>query len=145
MKYVKYAAVAALFALAAAACCPCRKTAGSAPPPPAKGTTYRLVTMEGVSHIPGENYSIVFGEDNRFSGVGDCNRLMGSYELSTAGSLSLSGVASTRMMCPDQSKEDRFVRLLGEVDAYSIDKSNGLLMLMRDGQAVLVFEPVKGE
>ena len=61
-------------------------------------------------------------EDNRLSGSGGCNRLIGSYELSDEG-LNLGQVGSTMMACPPQAmqQEQAFLAALGLVSGYRIE------------------------
>lgn len=40
-------------------------------------------------------FTVVFGEDGRLSGLGACNRLMGSYETTETGGLTVGQMAST--------------------------------------------------
>ncbi len=61
-------------------------------------------------------------EENRLSGSGGCNRLIGSYELNHDG-LSLGQVGSTMMACPPEAmqQEQAFVAALGLVIGYRIE------------------------
>lgn len=144
MKYIKFLMPVAAVALAllVVSCCPCRKHS-SASVSQIKNKTWTLVSMDGNRQAPANNYFIVFGDDGRISGKGDCNRLMGSYELSTAGSINIARLGSTRMFCPDQAKEDRFVGILQEVNGFTIDTRSNMLILLKDDQAVLMFEGAK--
>ncbi|HIW19589.1 MAG TPA: META domain-containing protein, partial [Candidatus Alistipes pullicola] len=40
--------------------------------------------------------------------------------------------------CPNQTQEDRYIRELGEVDAYRIDGDR--LSLMSDGKTIMVLQ-----
>ena len=107
------------------ACCPCRKGTKTADKPLTQ-TTWSVVEWGGQPFEAGENYTLVlFDEGNRFGGRGDCNSIMSS-------------VASTRAFCPNQTQEDRYIRELGEVDAYRIDGDR--LSLMSDGKTIMVLQ-----
>lgn len=63
-----------------ASCCPCRKHR-KGDSKPFVGTEWQLVQLNGRAvPVEGDLFTVVFGEDGRLSGLGACNRLMGSYE-----------------------------------------------------------------
>lgn len=135
MKLAKIFSIGIL-AVCVTACCSCRKnkTKGAVP---LTETQWQLATIESTAHMAkGEAYTVVFDPDNKITGTGDCNRLMGSYEIKGGGVISVDMVASTRMFCPDQDMENRFIKTLGSVNSYTIDGDN--LMLMHDGDVKLV-------
>ncbi len=70
--------------------------------------------------------------NNRLFGSVGCNRIMGVLSATDAGSIDLSGMGSTRMMCPDMTIEDRLLSAFNQVKEFGIDKK-GQLVLM-DGQ-----------
>ena len=133
-------AVALAFALVA--CCSCRK--GKKNAKPLTETTWSLVEWNGQPFRAEDNYRLVFQKDEaRFGGVGDCNSIMGNYTVSDKGRIVLNSVASTRAMCPEQEREDRYIRDLEKVDSYRID--GDMLMLMRDGELLMVMEALPAE
>lgn len=78
--------------------------------------------------------------NGRLSGSTGCNRLMGSFDTSAAaGTIDLSQIASTRMMCPDPSVEDAYLKALGEVKGYTLSDKGDLELLDSKGDAVLTF------
>ncbi len=120
-------------------CCNCRtyqKKYGR----PLVGTTWRMTQFEGraVEGSNGDSYQILFSPDGRFSGRGDCNRLMGSYVYSSRGTINIDNVASTRMMCPNQQGEDEFIRVLDEATNYQLD--GPYLYFFLDAELLAVFE-----
>ena len=124
-------------AVLVAACCPCRK--GKSLNRSIEGVEWQLKTMNAVS-IESDNYRITFADDGKVFGVGDCNRFSGSFTL-TDGVLDIAdNMAATKMMCPNQQREDRFFQMLAKADAYYIDGSN--LMLLHNGEVIAVFEAV---
>ncbi len=70
--------------------------------------------------------------NSRLSGNAGCNRIMGTLKATDNGTIDLSQMASTRMMCPDMAVEDQLLNALSKVREFGIDK-NGQLVLM-DGQ-----------
>ncbi len=138
MKVIKVLTIAAL-AVTLAACCSCRTRTKGAGSLTTNG--WQLMQIEGESFAAtGEKYSLQFGSDGRFSGMGDCNRIMGGYTSAPSGSLSFEGAAGTRMFCSDQQSEDRFLRVLDTVDGYRVDGNT--LLLLSGGRTVLVFKKV---
>ena len=121
-------------------CCSCRKPATRPPMASITASQWQLVQMDGVTVKPtGDSFTLAFAENNMVSGKGDCNRLTGSFKNNGAdGTLSFGTLASSRMFCPDQAAEDKFLRLLNEIDGYSIDGS--MLMLMSNGKLSMIFE-----
>lgn len=128
----------AVAAFAFAGCCNCGMT--SARTGSLTGGQWQLAQFEGRTFAAtGDSYMLTFSADNAVSGKGDCNRITGTYisdrEKST---LSFGPIASTRMMCPNQSQEDAFMKTLGTVDAYKID--GRMLMLFADGELKMMLE-----
>lgn len=130
----------ALAAFVATGCCPCRKYQKKYGKP-LQETQWKMVQFNGRTFDAKEGYSLVFGKDNRLSGVGDCNRLTGSYTENNDGVMKITQVAATRMMCPNQTQEDAFLKMLSEVDSYQLD--GPLLLLFTNGEMKAVFEAGK--
>lgn len=100
-------------------------------------TTWQLTQMEGRSFAANDGaYTIVFNEEGRVVGKGDCNRISGGYTFDNKGVMTITQMISTRMMCPNQANEDKFLKLLNATDGYTIDGK--LLMLTSDGELKLV-------
>ncbi len=132
--HVMMVAVAAILLSGCCACKKYQKKYGK----PLEQTEWTLIQVEGKSFDAGDKYQIVFGKDKRISGVGDCNRLMGGYTADDDGHMKIEQLAATRMMCPDQEMEDKFVKILTEIDTYKLDGK--MLLLLRDGELLAVFE-----
>ncbi len=68
--------------------------------------------MDGRAVKPeeGKFYVMFLAEENRFAGVGACNRLMGKYETTDKGALRIGPIASTMMACPGMEQEDAFTK-----------------------------------
>lgn len=128
---MKLAALAALVVLAGA-CCPCRKHQKKSDNRPLQGTEWQLVQLDG-RDVPVEEdlFTVTFGEEGNLSGLGACNRLMGSYETTPAGGLVVGQMASTRMLCPGLEREQAFAEALSAATHYRIDGQ--MLMLLSDG------------
>lgn len=121
-----------------ASCCSCRR-GSSKPSTPLTQTQWTLIQQDGKLVNANDNYYIIIGtEEGRFNGRGDCNSLMGSYTLPADGKIDFQGIASTRAMCADQAAEDRFFKMLEEVDGYEIDDK--MLMLYTNGELTAILE-----
>lgn len=138
MKTVKLIAIA-VAAITVASCCSCRtKSRGAGN---LTANSWQLIQIDGAAvTADGEKYTLQFSGDNRVSGMGDCNRLTGGYTSDQSGKLTFEGTASTRMLCPDQQGEDRFMKAFTDVDGYRIDGNT--LMLLNNGQTVMVFKKI---
>ena len=59
-------------------------------------------------------------DGNRFDGSTGCNRFTGSYQVEENAHITLSQVATTRMMCIDMSVETQFLEVLEAAKNYLI-------------------------
>lgn len=74
-----------------------------------------------------ERYYLEFSGDGKFGGKADCNQLFGQYT-AEAHRITLSGIGTTKMLCPPGSHFDRFVRDLGQVAVYSFLDDGDLIL-----------------
>ncbi len=127
--------ITALSLLFMGGCCACRKGANNLP---LKGTEWQVVRMMGrdYSFEKGE-FTFSFNDEGIFAGRGACNQMSGGYTTSPTGALKFDGLASTRMMCPDQSLETEFAALLERITHYEVDGNMLLLLSAGELQAVL--------
>ncbi len=141
MRTLNLLAIAAL-AFIITACCPCRRSSSSTIP--VIGTEWKLAQL-GNETVTSDNFRMTLGEYGRVTGVGDCNRFNGTFRLSTGnnksnGNLSFGqDMVSTRMMCPNQTRETEFLRMLSQVDSFSVDGDR--LLLIRGGNVLAIFDP----
>lgn len=139
MRRLMSLAVALAVVIVAAGCCHCKKVQRS-DNRPLVGTEWQLVQMDGRS-VPVEEdlFTVVFGEENRLSGLGACNRLMGEYEATESGALKIGEIALTRMACPKgMDREQDFVEVLSGATHYQID--GPMMMLLTNGELKAVFQ-----
>ena len=122
--------------LLVASCCLCKKSK-SRDAKPFVGTDWSMVQYEGGSFDANEGYNLKFLEDGKIVGRGDCNRLMGAFT-EKEGKLVISKLAGTRMMCPNQEMESKFIKMVTAVDAFEIDGET--MTLFTDGDKVAIFE-----
>lgn len=120
-------------------CCNCRAVQKKNQKP-LEGTEWQLVQLGGESIQPVEGkYTIqFFAEENRFAGVGECNHLTATYSTNEKRDLVLENAGMTRMMCPNQEAEDRFVEMLNKVTRYDMDGQ--MMMLFAENDLLAVFQ-----
>lgn len=106
------------------------------PPESLNDTVWTIIMMDQMPTLADAKTEIRFG-GGRMSGTAGCNRLNGSYSQSS-NILTFSGVAATRMMCPEKqmAQEARFLELLkGKVSKrYTVD--GNLILSNEAGQRV---------
>lgn len=95
-------------------------------------TNWTIEKINGRPTIPNQTANISFAAD-RISGTAGCNRLMGGYKVDGQ-SLSLSGIATTRMACPQpQMEQERAViDILG--GPLTLDFQDDGRLLLHDGK-----------
>lgn len=83
-------------------------------------------------------------DDLSIYGSGGCNRFTGTYTLDEAESLTLTGVAATRMACPEMETETLYFSMIDKVRAFRIDEESSELILKDEqGEEVLRFAPAE--
>ncbi len=138
MKLIYRISSVLLLAAAIAGCCNCRSIQRKTRKP-LVGTEWQLVQLGGRTMQPSEEqYTICFSaEENRLTGVGDCNRIMAGYRLGEDRALTIENPATTRMLCPDDATERAFVEALSATTHYDMDGPT--LMLFSKGDLLAVF------
>ena len=120
-------------------CCQkCRKSREAATRP-IQNVVWHLTQFDGQAVDRPDRYELTFGADGTVTGVGECNRFFGPYEVKDAGgSIKIGPVASTMMACPDMDFETEFFRMLDAVHLYQLDESH--LYLFVNNKIMAVFE-----
>ncbi|MBO5759342.1 MAG: META domain-containing protein [Rikenellaceae bacterium] len=139
---IRTAIIMTLTALLATSCCPCRK--GKSSNTSLSGTTWKAITINhnGSSATiadDAEGYTLII-ENGRINGQGDCNSYFGSFS-EKDGKIAVSGMGSTKAMCHDQEREDKFLQTIATANGYSIEGDR--LMLLRDGRVTAIFKALK--
>ncbi|MCU0620784.1 MAG: META domain-containing protein [Gemmatimonadales bacterium] len=137
----------AMFAVLAAACAP---SGGSRSPQPASAVKDMGVQAQGLTggtwewigtQTPVElirpddpaKYTLRLGADGKVTGKADCNSLNGSYTTSSERQLSFGPLATTRMLCPQPSRGEWYVKSLGYVRSYFFTGDTLRMDMMADG------------
>jgi copper homeostasis protein (lipoprotein) len=98
-------------------------------------TRWVLTELHGES-IPGNHtfntqpYIRMSVDNNRISGNGSCNNFFGTYIVREDSQIIISGIGSTKMMCPDMDIETRFFEALENANSYYIH--DDMLVLVQD-------------
>ena len=72
------------------------------------------------------NYVLDFAPDGTFAGRADCNNINGAYTEEEA-QLLITGIASTRMMCPEGSLFDELIQSLEAANSYMLEDGHLLV------------------
>lgn len=134
----KIAAVAALAALLTG-CCACRSYQKKTRRP-LVGTEWQLIQLDGRTVTPeADKFLLTLNPaEGRISGVGACNRLMGTYKEGEKGALTFGPIASTRMACPGLDQEQKFMQAIQSTTHYDMD--GPMLLLFTNGELHAVFQ-----
>jgi len=84
-----------------------------------------------------EAFTLVLREDGVVMGTSDCNRFSGSYS-SVDNKLVFGNFASTRMYC-EGAQETDFLKQLGEVESYFINKEGRLVLQLKFDSGAMIF------
>lgn len=117
-------------------CSACRQRTKNAKP--LEGTVWHLVQIEGRDTALETGTFDITLDNGNLSGIGACNRLMGSYTVSPKSGIRFGAIASTRMMCPNVEMEAQLAAVLESATHYDIDYD--ILMIMQDGTIKAMFK-----
>lgn len=106
---------------------------------------WNVVEINGTTVVPAQGQALPFiGFDTatgKVYGNSGCNRLMGSFDVKAqAGTIDLSQLGSTRMMCPDMTIEQNVLGALAQVKGYRKVGKEGMALCNADKRPVLVLE-----
>lgn len=80
-------------------------------------------------------------KSGRIHGFSGCNRLMGSFDShATSGTIDLSRIGSTRMMCPDMTTEQEVLKALPQVKKYKAMKKDKMALCNSSGKTFIVLQ-----
>lgn len=135
-KIVITAIIAAMAVTLLSGCCACRKGKNNLP---LVGTEWQLKRLMGHDYAFGKGeFTFSLNDKGEFAGQGACNRIFGTYSSSSTGALKFSGIASTRMACPEADTERAFMELLERATHYEIDGNLLLILCNGEMQAILM-------
>lgn len=127
--------IAAMTATLLGGCCACRKGKNNLP---LVGTEWQLKRLMGRDYTFDKGiFTFTFNDKGEVAGKGACNRIFGSYTTSKTGALTISGIGSTRMACPDMATETALIELLERATHYEIDGNMLLILCNGEMQAIM--------
>lgn len=110
--------------------------------PSLMGSVWKLQQIQmndGSQTVPNapENYTIEFMGDGSVVVQADCNRGRGSFASANDNRLSITGVATTRMACPEGSADAAFLRGLDSANSYFFRDGQLIIELMYDSGSMI--------
>lgn len=96
------------------------------------GVQWTLIELFGKTVEPSEQlrvvpYLVFVSENNKIYGSGGCNRYNGTFDLKDFQRITLTGMATTMMACPDMVIEREFFEALNNCDNFTL--ADGILSL----------------
>ena len=106
---------------------------------------WNIIEVNGSKITPGESKFLPFiafdTATGRVSGNSGCNRMMGSFDVNAKpGSLELTGMASTRMMCPDMTTENNVLNAFAQVKGYKKAGKDKMYLCNSSNRPVVVLQ-----
>ena len=112
-----------------------------------ENTEWKLIELRGQSDeqfaAEPDTFFFTLSEENGLNGVGACNRFFGNYRIGEQDTLVLAPMGMTQIACENMDLEDAFVKMLYEVNTYSIEGNR--LQLFNEGEKVAEMEAVAKE
>lgn len=110
--------------------------------PSLMGSVWKLQQIQmndGSQTVPSnpDNYTIEFMDDGSVAVQADCNRGRGSFATATDNRLTITGVAITRMACPEGSSDTAFLRGLDSANSYFFRDGQLIIELMYDSGSMI--------
>ncbi len=135
-----YAAIASIGALAASC-----STTQNVTDVQALDGEWNIVSVEGkpVVLTDGMDIPVIRFDtaDGTISGNLSCNRMMGSFDVKAKpGTLDLSGIGATKMLCPDMTVEDNILSAFGKVKGYEMAPDSTMLLIDAEKAPVITLE-----
>ncbi|CAN5506144.1 hypothetical protein BH11BAC5_BH11BAC5_25600 [soil metagenome] len=105
---------------------------------------WNLTELNSTPVTQGKAHLLFFpGQVSRVSGNAGCNNLTGTFELTGAGTIKFSPLATTRMACVEATREQEFTEALSQVNNWSMVDNQLLLNNDKIVLARLNATPVK--
>jgi len=104
----------------------------------------KIWVLKNIGNLPADRdvqTTLSFNEDNQISGNAGCNQYFGTYEMSE-GSFTVSGIGSTKKMCPENvmTQEDNFIFTLEGANSLKMFGEN-LVIYSDEAYQKLKFSP----
>lgn len=105
------------------------------------GKTYDITELNG-SALPGseETKAFISFKDGEINTSVGCNSIFAPYKALKDGTILISEGGSTRMLCPDELREDEYLATLQKVKRYEV---SGKTISFYDGNNKLLFKAIE--
>lgn len=102
---------------------------------------WELQQMEGLNEKPERMPTLMFTDSTAVFGFAGCNRFFWTYTAEAGNKLHIQPGGATMMFCPDMPVEDRFLKGLESIAAYTVE---GEKLQLKDaaGKVQMVFVPM---
>lgn len=138
---IKLLAVAGLLGIVLTGCNKAGKQKSAAAGNDARleNVVWQLIQLNGTELSKPDKYEVTFAA-GRATGIGECNRFFGPYELlSNPGTIKMGNMASTMMACLGEHRESEFLNMFGEVNTYQFDGNKLYFFTGSQPKAVAIF------
>jgi len=107
------------------------------------GSQWQVQDIDGQPVEADSDVTIRFAEEGRVSGNSSCNVYQGGWS-ADGSQLEFSQMAATRMACPENlmHQENRFLRVLGDVQNYRFEPSGRLVLETVNGTRITAIPSV---
>lgn len=141
MRKLSIVALFATLSVILSSCCGC-KAAKSSNPYTLTSNSWQLVELDQAKiNAEGDSFTLTFDEaEGKIYGRGDCNSYFANYLKEPVHKLKFDNSGSTRMFCPNQEREDKYMSVLNSVDSFIID--GDMLLLSKSGEVKMIFKPL---
>ena len=122
----------------------CAPTATPAPTNSIQGIVWQWVSVANkptgeTTTVPNpENYTLILNSDSTLNGKADCNSFTGTY--SQEGGFSIKLGATTMAFCGEDSLDQEYLTLLGNIVAGGPDGAGGLALETAGGEQRMEFK-----
>lgn len=99
-----------------------------------------MMVNDTVVNNPTQLPVIFFSDSSAVYGSAGCNRFFGKYTADDKGKMDVKPGGATMMFCPDMNFEDQYLRLLAEVENFSVNDKE-LKLQGKAGKLNLVYVP----
>jgi heat shock protein HslJ len=97
-----------------------------------------LKQTEIVTNQPTLNFNL---DELRMYGFGGCNQFTGSFLTGENNRIEFSGIASTKMACPEMEIEQTYYKQLENTTSFEVDEAGRVLILFDEASSeLLVFQ-----
>lgn len=88
-------------------------------------------------------FILSFIDGDRFGAQTDCNNVAGTYILAET-TITFNQTMTTKMACNNQTQEQEFSNMLGEVSGVMIDEMGQLVLMFRYDSGSMIFQSLPG-